>query len=47
MAAARIEEVQANTESRYRLAEAFYHGRGTSAALGCLAWALVEYGETL
>jgi hypothetical protein len=27
MAAARIEEVQASTESRYRLAEAFYRGR--------------------
>jgi hypothetical protein len=33
MAAARIEEVQDSTESRYRLAEAFYKGTGASKEL--------------
>jgi hypothetical protein len=34
LAAARIEEVQASTESRYRLAGAFYHGGGARKDCG-------------
>jgi hypothetical protein len=34
MAAATIEEVQASTDSRYRLAEAFYEGKGASMERG-------------